>query len=139
MRILSCDPGGSKKGNAVALFVDGQLTWTGVWLIGDMVEDPLSEVDDLVIEKMVYSRHRNADANDLIDVADGGGYVTGRCLFKRRVMVPAADWKGNRPKKVDNAYTRGLLSPAELAILPTKMTSDLWDAVGIGLWHLKRR
>jgi hypothetical protein len=137
VRVLSCDPGGSKKGNAVALFVDGVLKGTDVWTIGE--ERNPAWADVVVVEQMVFSRHRNTDANDLIDVAMGGGFVVGWCSHSELVMVKPQDWKGSRPKKVDNAYTKSLLSADELAILPTKMTSDLWDAVGIGLWHLKRR
>lgn len=138
--VTACDPGGFKKGNAIARFSCGKLFF---------VEQQPHEFTrglcyTLVIEKPVLSRARNANANDLVEVAIGAGAALRGCEHTKVVWVPPARWKGSRPKKVDNDYTRSLLSAGELAVLPPELqkagsTGDIIDAVGIGLWYLGRR
>lgn len=142
MRLIAVDPGGEKKGSAVALFDEDTLVWVkqvkGTARLKELLIGQRA-AELLVIEYPVAARVRGVDPNDLIAVAFSAGIVAGAIRHDSLLCVKPQQWKGSRPKKVDNDYTKSLLSPVELALLPTKMTSDLWDAVGIGLWAVKRR
>jgi hypothetical protein len=85
------------------------------------------------------------DPNDLISVALVAGMATSAMhpYCDVELVTPHA-WKGNRPKEIDIKYTESLLLPVERQVLErvgltkSKMHNVL-DAVGIGLWKLKRR
>ncbi len=55
-------------------------------------------------------------------------------------LVRPADWKGQVPKRVMNNRIVGTLSPAEQQLVHAKVRSNhnALDAVGIGLWALRR-
>lgn len=93
-------------------------------------------------------RARKGDANDLIAVAFAAGLVIGDSKQTKYVTVSPSDWKGNvpKPKRASDPYIieercRAILRPRELAVVPDLARSkahNVWDAVGIGLWHLGR-
>jgi hypothetical protein len=97
-------------------------------------------------------RSSRGDANDLISVALVAGAILGRLACPSRLMLPE-DWKGGIPKPQTKAEylrdgypveerTKAKLSPAELARVEWprdwKKRLDVADALGIGLWALKR-
>ena len=95
-----------------------------------------------VIEKpKVYPfRHWKGDPNDLIDVAVTVGMAA--AIFKKFELVLPQDWKGQRPKDVDNQYTMSLLSKIEAQRIhhyPKSKLHNVIDAIGIGLWKVGRR
>jgi len=141
--LISIDPG---KASGVAQFEDRVLK--RVFLLDNL---PVSFfADTLVIEiPQVYPvRAWKGDPNDLIEVARIAGYWEGLIAACTRVLdvvhVRPHDWKGNRPKEIDNAYTLSKLTDAERAVIdgaqiPKSKLHNAIDAVGIGLWYLNRR
>lgn len=81
-----------------------------------------------------------ADANDLIAEALTCGALVGH-LPCARLILPA-EWKGSATKAVTEERCRDDLSAEELrrVVLPgrdKRLATNVWDAVGIGLWALK--
>jgi hypothetical protein len=154
--ILCLDPGSKKAG--VALFEDNGTLMTA-WLSEG--KDWRSTADDVmrclpvsavrvrsvVIEKMqVYDHTPPAQANACILLSLMAGRVTG--LFAGSVpsngnfeYLPKK-WKGQVPKAIHQVRIKTTLSPAERqrVKLPKskKGHHDIWDAVGIGLYHLRK-
>ena len=52
-------------------------------------------------------------------------------------LVHPRVWKGQRPKDVDNRWTLSQLDADELAV--AGKNHNVLDAIGLGLWRLKRR
>lgn len=91
-------------------------------------------------------RAAKGDANDLISLALVAGAIFARTDEPTRLVLPR-EWKGQVPKKNQHGENpieqraRGKLSPLELSrvVLPQKkLRHNVWDSVGIGLWHLRR-
>jgi hypothetical protein len=96
----------------------------------------------------IYAGGGKGDPNDLVDIAVAGGVVVGRCTRENTdqdiVYCRPRDWKGQRPKAVDNRYTLGILEESEVAIfdacgVTAGLKHNVIDAIGIGLWKLGRR
>lgn len=51
------------------------------------------------------------------------------------ILVPPREWKGQLPKSVTIHRVKKALGPRVCADLAIK--THAWDAVGIGLWHMK--
>jgi len=99
--------------------------------------------DHVVVElPQVYSRDKSkGDPNDLIKVAAVAGAISKGVFAEARSFVLPAEWKGAAPKLVTEARCRNYLTDSELEkiILPTKsLQHNVWDAIGIGLWYLKK-
>ena len=82
----------------------------------------------------------------LMTLAFDAGYVVGSLRPKEVVLVKPREWKGQTPKKIDHERTRRLLSNAERFVLEKGLRDmrpsyrhNVMDAVGIGLWKLRRR
>ena len=155
--ILCIDPGSKKAG--VALFEDNG-TMTTAWLAEgenwrDTADDvmrqlPVSavKVRNLVIEKMqVYDHTPPAQANACILLSLMAGRVTG--LFAGSVpsygnheYLPRT-WKGQVPKAIHHKRIEKKLTMFELARIKwpdsKKGHKDIWDAIGIGLYHLRSK
>lgn len=85
-------------------------------------------------------RKWKGDPNDLIQVAYIAGAIAGllrRYTIDIKTLKPH-EWKGNTPKKIDNKRTFERLTPSEQEIVKTA-SNHVLDAVGIGLYVLKRR
>jgi len=157
--LISVDPGVNCAG--VAIFEDGELssawlsegeswiaTAQAVW--NDLeCNYPLEILGgmSLAIEVMqVYRQHLlKGDPNDLIDVSLMAGALVGIASCKSCNETTAyrpRQWKGQVPKKVMTKRIEEKLSPDELARvqLPKdkKKQLDVWDAIGIGLYHLRK-
>ncbi|NIQ90988.1 MAG: hypothetical protein GWM98_04570 [Nitrospinaceae bacterium] len=157
MTVAAIDPGSS---SGVALF-DQEGLWDVFLLKGDAPEQS-QELHRYLREELaaggwfscavveipqIYDRRKwKGDPNDLIKVAVTAGALAG--TFFRRTgsieFVKPATWKGSRPKEIDNEFTLSLLTPDELlrferAKAPKSKRHNLIDAIGIGLWKLKRR
>jgi len=150
--LISIDPG---KASGVAQFRDGVLCACDIYEIAKN-EICLFSLDVLVIEiPQVYPvRAWKGDPNDLIEVARIAGVWEGLFTSHNYRHMPTSiidvvhvrphEWKGNRPKDVDNAYTLSKLTDAERAVIdkaqiPKSKLHNAIDAVGIGLWYLNRR
>jgi len=97
----------------------------------------------VALESMRYTPGRRTTPQDLIDVQTIGVGVAS-ALGPVRLYPPSA-WKGSIPKDVHHARTRAALEPEErerlgaiLAQCPKINRKEILDAVGIGLYHLKR-
>lgn len=95
------------------------------------------------------SLYQKGDQNDLTRLAGCVGYLASDlCAGSVETVLPHA-WKGSvpKPKTAKEPYIiaercKGKLSAEELGkiVLPraARFQLDVWDAVGIGLWYLKR-
>lgn len=97
-------------------------------------------------------RASRGDANDLVSVALVAGAIQGRLGCASTFVLPE-EWKGGIPKPDSKAaYLRDgypVEERAKLKLTTTELIQvdltrdwrknmDVWDAVGIGLWALKR-
>lgn len=105
--------------------------------------------DEAVIEiPQVYrQRQQKGDPNDLISVAIIAG-ICNSLIYSYTYcdvdLIHPREWKGQRPKDVDNRGILETLSQEELRIfealkLPKSKAHNVVDAIGIGLWELGRR
>jgi hypothetical protein len=150
-RIIAIDPG---QWSGVAYFDNGLLTRAD--LLGKGAEGIQEFTDTAHIFKadglqavieipQVYpQRQWKGDPNDLIGVAYIAG-IFSSWLYEygaEITLVKPHEWKGSRPKDVDTKYTLKCLDAPERRIIPdlpkTKLHNVI-DAIGIGLWYLKRR
>lgn len=156
--LLTIDPG--MTGTGIATWDDGELqfarvitTEPGNFLVRvreivDRVR-PYSytgrsvlEQRHIVIEQpQTYAgRAAKGDANDLIKLANLVGALS--MLADEVELVTPAKWKGQAPASVVEARCRKKLTDVEkLRIeLPRniKHRTDVWHAIGLGLWKLGR-
>jgi hypothetical protein len=106
-------------------------------------------LDVIVIERpQVYVHSRaKGDPNDLITLALAAGAIVGELRRLRPgamvVEYRPAEWKGQVPKNVMVKRTKRSLGEEELdrVQIPKarSLTHNVWDAVGIGLYHLRSR
>jgi len=107
------------------------------------------QTTSFVIESPHDQRGR-ARVDDILLLARFVGMLQAFCLPSEVVLVRPSDWKGTipKPKRAADPYViayRGAreLSPTEhkAIFLPRakKQQWDVWDAIVIGLWHLRRR
>lgn len=141
--LIAIDPGDNA---GIAVFEDAQLVqvhlviaasercfkWDGPYNADVVCEMP---------EKYVRSR---VSPNNLITLAYRAGYMVGCVSPKTIKLVYPKQWKGQRSKTIDNAQTLKLLNNAEMDILNKTATTksklhNVLDAVGVGLWALKRK
>lgn len=158
--ILSIDPGLSLTGGTgYALFSPSLIGCGLVTPREERLEDRIAEIhlelqrrcapygerSEVVIEKMkVYAfAKQKGSQGDIIDLAHLGGCLME--LARRATLVEPSTWKGQVPKDVVKGLVEHRLTPAELETLDAGLASvsagkrhNVYDAVGIGLWHLKR-
>jgi hypothetical protein len=98
------------------------------------------------IPKIYPFKNQKGDQNDLIKLAVQAGIcIAAASPFCHVEEVHPQEWKGQRPKEVDNKHTLSLLyDPVELDVFNSLQISknlrhNVLDAIGIGLWVLKRR
>lgn len=157
--ILTVDPGLRACGCAAwdlngellrAAYVVGEeegLAANAVEVMAGAIErwaSAIAGVDQLVIERPQTYRGRasRGDTNDILDVSIVVGAVHVHLGTSTRYVTPA-EWKGNLPKRVTEARAKEKLSLDEkinirLPGRNKKLASNVWDAIGIGLWRFKR-
>lgn len=144
--LVALDPG--VKNLAWAQFGAGALTRCGLSREGSAVCHAhalasLSCPDVLVLEQMAPRDLPNAA--DLIAVSHTGAYVAGALRPVVLLYPTAKEWKGSVPKRIHHDRLAAKLSPAERAVIaevavrvPAGLLHNVWDAVGLGLWGLRR-
>lgn len=83
--------------------------------------------------------------NDVLDLMATNGAIMHAVYADRRKYITTNDWKGQvpKPKKKGDLYiiehrVMKRLSPEEVSMLGDNPDHNVIDAVGIGLWDLKR-
>jgi hypothetical protein len=133
MRLIAIDPG-TITGHAV--FHDGTLTHAGLGM-------PSIHADEVVIELPEYRRESRVSPNDLIALAVKVGIMVRAYLGSKVTLVKPSKWKGSVPKKVHHPRIIAALAENELVVVSNVKASaarlhNVVDAVGLGLWALKR-
>lgn len=156
--LLAIDP--SLRGTGWALFKDTNLTHCGVLggpsqstriqCVRDMWADLwgdlavlISRPDEVVLEfPRIYPKGRgasdNVDPNDLLWVAAVAGAL---CTLGPSVTYYPSDWKGQSKKEKTLRIVLQACNPAERAVIESVQGAkrhNAVDAVGIGMYHLKR-
>lgn len=146
MRVLSIDPG--VNGCGVAMFSDNVLK-AAAYVPGDLktmagnVYGWQGDPEILVVEKpQVYREAKlKGDPNDLIDLAIVVGTLAERFHDAGLALYLPRTWKGQVPKVVMRQRIANRLSHEEFfsPVLPSaSLSHNVWDAIGIGLFHLGR-
>lgn len=138
MNLLAIDPGVKKHG--VAFFDDGELRSCAKAASEQLLEGVLIRYDELVIEvPRAYGLRggKGEDKNDLIDLAFEAGRIVGLLRPVTLYVTTPSNWKAQVPKEIVHNRCRRVLSPFEAHLLEG-MDHNVWDAVALGLWHLKR-
>jgi len=102
-------------------------------------------VQGIVIERPQVYRHGRGDPNDLITLALSAGELVGRINAEHPAAIVTeylpATWKGQVPKDIMIERIKKKLTEDELTMvdLPSaaSLAHNVWDAVGIGLYHLR--
>ena len=143
--MVAIDPG--KHASGWAVFIEGKLTscgftndWRQVWC-SYMRCPPLKLA--IIEAPRVYDRRRwKGDPNDLIDISIAGGILVGALRPEEIKIIRPQDWKGQTPKDIQAERTLAKLTEAERMQIEGVTTKsklhNVIDAVGIGLWELKR-
>jgi hypothetical protein len=103
------------------------------WLAG-------REVDRLICERPSFWRQGGGrgNPNDILDLMATNGSLFAAIPAKMRLYAPVTQWKKQVPKDVMAKRIFARLSAEELSLLGEKPDHNVLDAVGIGLWDLKR-
>lgn len=156
-RAVSIDPGIHATGIAVWLnsnlirtdLVDSKKTGIHAWLeISDKAWRFSGSTDQLIIEMpQIYDRRSRSkgDPNDLIQLAGFVGFLICNNVNNpdNCQLVRPAEWKGQHSKQITKNRCLATLAEKEIdnITLPraASLQHNIWDAIGIGLWYLKRR
>ena len=144
--LVAIDPG--KVNMGWAQYRDGVLVACGLTHAHSPVAHAralahLEGPDVLVLEQMAPRDLPNAA--DLIAVAHSGAYVAGVLRPAVLFWPTALEWKGSVPKRIHHDRIAAKLSPDERAVVAeaavrhaASLLHNVWDAVGLGLWGLRR-
>jgi len=137
--LVSIDPGAT---SGVAEFVEGVLVANEA-IKHDKLQDYLKKVSakEVVVEYPVWypeGRSKSSSPNDLIRLSFRAGLAASVVVFNGAslIEVKPAEWKGQIPDDILYRRIDKKLSEEELKI--RKSNHNARDAVGIGLWRLKR-
>ena len=95
--------------------------------------------DLVIIERPQIYRHGKAKTKDVEGLLIASGEIASH--FKDVVWYRPAQWKGQQPKPAHQKKIKDALSEIELQVLQgfaKKELVHIWDAVGLGLYHLGR-
>ena len=142
--LVTIDPG--KLVSGYAMFFEKKLKACGLAKdAADILQYGVLQPGLIVMEyPKVYDRRRwKGDPNDLLPITAAGAFLAGVLQPTRLKIVHPEEWKGQTPKEIQNARDQGVLSPDEVEVLESVPVAagkmhNVIDAVGIGLWELKR-
>lgn len=135
-KLLAIDPG---ERTGWAYFYGDELARAGYGTKEEVLR--FAEAIDLVVieRPMWYGRDNKVDVNDLIELAIFVGEVKHQYRRIARVeLVMPVTWKGTVPKEIHNQRVLQTLRGFEPDKLPAKKDHNMLDAVGLGLWKLRR-
>lgn len=136
--IIAVDPGVDYF--AAARFGGGGMALRNVWLLPIGCSCPFW-ADQLVIEKPRFRPQGRERKEDVMDLGISAGRIAEKFQCKSEVWVDPVTWKGTLSKAIHHPRILRALSETELAVLCGHSKGDLkhiMDAVGLGLWHLRR-
>lgn len=139
--MISIDPGTRYLG--YAFFGAGKNLIGAATLKAKSVESMIDQIqnaawvssEELVIELPGFYGFDQAKKENIAKLHQ----IVGACRarFTNSRTVAPVSWNRGKPKAITHLRIRGLLSPSENAIMAGQR-EDAWDAVGIGLWALRR-
>lgn len=135
--LLAIDPG---RVTGLALFRDGVLVAANtehgdrIWSSKRLL---CPDVDAVVIERPVSRGGRGAPGDDLIALAIRAGRAAGPWGDRVRWVRPD-EWKGNLPKDLCWRRVSAALTQEEQRIADSTDDHNVRDAIGIGLYTLRR-
>ena len=158
MNLITIDPGLRHCG--AAFFINGKLERAFLvkgsknpspqaWL--DIVKnirqeflyyDEIDKYDELVLEfPQVYrSKFQKGDQNDLLQIAAIVGCISATGKYSKISYYLPRVWKGQVTKEVTEQRVKKALSKDELSKIELtknkKLNTNIYDAIGIGLYHL---
>jgi len=129
--------------------VGTSLGWVAMGLAKQVPLDP----DTVVVEEMVYYVQGRKDTKQaeaskteaLLRLAFISGFCAGYARPGQVVTYPAREWKGQVPKEVTKRRVESILTPAERTVYNAalvqvgKLSHNLVDATGLGLYHFRRK
>ena len=139
--LIAIDPGNT-TGWATFSPVTGLLHYAGTTSVEAWLAEDDRPYSTLIIEiPQVYRAGQSVgDPNDLIKVAVNAGQWIER--FSRRGAtvrkVLPKDWKGQVSKEIHNRRVLALLTADEKTRILPSHDHNMVDAIGLGLFHLKR-
>jgi hypothetical protein len=121
--------------------VTGDVTIVGVV--------PCQTRGEVWIERPIFQQggRNEVDPNDLIMLGVKVGRIAEPylALDNEVTLIRSTDWKGGTRKDIQENRTRASLDPVELAMVTARADAvaksyrhNIWDAVGILIWRLKR-
>lgn len=131
------DPGSGRLG--VARFdEDGELVY-----VNNIIDRHPCDVVVVELPQVYLHGRMVGDPDDLIGMAFTAGRIVSLISCGEVVTVKPAEWKGQVPKDIHNARTMAKLNEYEREVLehsgvPKHLKHNLIDAIGLGLWYLKR-
>lgn len=156
--LLTVDPG--LRGCGVAYFVGPELKWAGypenpekkkrgpeAWFaIAEAIyfkfKDLEYRVDEYVCEIPQVYRQSKGDPNDLIEISGVAAAVGALFPCDTVSGYKPREWKGQIKKELHHPRIIAQLSPEEMTRIaePRKtLLHNVYDAIGIGLYHLDRK
>ena len=146
--ILCVDPGTTCAGFAIFSKSDSSLIRCGVFRGDDWIDTANKIPEFEGIEKLIIEDPRiypvtNVNPNDLMKLAKAVGAIVAKIDAKHTKLVTPSKWKKSVPKKIHQKRIWRTLEEKEKEILdgclcPKSLHHNVVDAVGIGLWELKR-
>lgn len=142
MKTIAIDPGKSSTG--IAIFDRSGLLEIALAEPRKRAEEFLMDLQIkgrvcLVIEVPEEQKGRGASMRSILDLAKTAGRFVGiaRARGWEVAEITPNQWKGSVPKEITKDRALKLLEVSELDALRGSK-HDMWDAVGIGLYHLHR-
>lgn len=138
--LLSIDPGAFA---GWALFDGTLLIQCGLVTPGNWAyfvdEPPWSSPVNVLIEEPTLYPHSKANPASVMALQLKVGELKGRfeAVGCKVELVEPRTWKHSVPKHIHHARAAKVLNDAERALVANKR-HDVWDAVCLGLWKLKR-
>jgi len=110
---------------------------------------PHQSSGEVWIERPIFQQggRNEVDPNDLIVLGIKVGRIAEPYLVldNQVHIIRSTDWKGGTPKDIQEQRTRNSLSAVELELVTQRVNAvpktyrhNIWDAVGILIWRLKR-
>lgn len=123
----------------------GPEAWLGFLTASEDYRDWNETVDHFVSEfPQVYRAGASkGDPDDLLQLAGIVGVFSANIAAREYLAIRPREWKGNVPKDVHHARLTKALDDHERLIVeesaPPSLRHNVLDAVGIGLWWLKKQ